>query len=252
MVAEKPVNDGFLAAIEAKIAALKALAESYRAAVSVGAWGQGGEIDLSSLGSLSLGGGSDAAIELPQGALLGKSLPAAIKLYLSAVRKKQTTREITVALREGGVESTAASFENNVTSSLHRLRATGEVLKFNDGWGLAELYPENLRNRIAAKSDVKPKAVARKAKAKRPKQSAAKATKVTPVNGPSIDALIAAYVVARPMQVFSSAELGKAVNETDIKRVGMALARLQGRGKILERSDGHFSAPLTVERMKAV
>lgn len=250
MAAEKPVNNGFLAAIEAKIAALKALAESYRAAVSVGAWGQGGEIDLSSLRSSSLGGGSDAPIELPQGALLGKSLPAAIKLYLSAVRKKQTTREITVAMREGGVESTAASFENNVTSALHRLRATGEVLKFSDGWGLAELYPENLRSRIAAKSDAKPKSVARKAKRQKP--SAAKAAaKVTPVEGPSIDALIAAYVVARPMQVFSSAELGKAVNEADVKRVAMALARLQGCGKLLKRSDGHFSAPLTVERMKA-
>jgi len=249
MAAEKPMNDGFLASIEAKIAALQALADSYRTAVSVGAWGQPGDVDVSSSGPLSLGGKSDASIELPQGALLGKSLPAAIKLYLSAVRKKQTTREITLALREGGVESTAASFENNVTSALHRLKATGEVLKFNDGWGLAEFYPENLRNRIAAKSDAKPKG-----KARRLKQSAKATTraKVVPVEKPSIDALVAAYVAARPMQVFSSAELGKAVNETDVKRVAMALARLQGRGKLVKRADGEFSAPLTVERMKAV
>lgn len=252
MATEEPETDAFLAVLEAKIAALLTLKESYLRAVSLGALGQRGELNVAGF-TTPLGTKSDAPIELPQGALLGKSLPAAIKLYLSAVRKKQTTREITIALKEGGVESTAANFENNVTSSLHRLRATGEVLKFSDGWGLAEFYPENLRNRIAAKSDAKPKGLARKAK--RPKQSASKATtrtKVVPVGGPSIDALIASYVGARPMQVFSSAELGKAVNEPDVKRVAMALARLQGRGKLIKRKDGGFSAPRTVEHMKAV
>ena len=48
-----------------------------------------------------------------------------------------------------------------MTSALHRLRASQDVLKFNDGWALAELYPENLRTRIAAQ-DAKPKKVAKK------------------------------------------------------------------------------------------
>src|SRR4051794_28742760 len=132
MTREKPDVDGFLAQIEAKIAALIALRDSYLHALSVGAIGQLGAVDLSALTPSASGGRSDSGpVELPQGALLGKSLPAAIKLYLSAVKRKQTTREVTNAMREGGIESTAANFENNVTSSLHRLRATGDVLKFN-------------------------------------------------------------------------------------------------------------------------
>lgn len=50
MATEKPgTADGFLAMIEAKIAALQTLAASYRAAVSVGALGPAGDVDLSGL-----------------------------------------------------------------------------------------------------------------------------------------------------------------------------------------------------------
>jgi hypothetical protein len=66
-----------------------------------------------------------------------------------------TVRDIANALKDGGVESTEASFENNMTGALHRLKASGEVLRFKDGWALAEFYPESLRARIA--KDVEPK-----------------------------------------------------------------------------------------------
>lgn len=252
MGADKPEADGFLAVIEKKIAALKTLADSYRAAHALGALGQPGDIDAAALGG-PLGSRADAPIELPQGALLGKSLPAAIKLYLSAVRKKQTTREITTALREGGIESTAANFENNVTSALHRLKAAGDVLKFNDGWGLAELYPENLRNRIAAKSDAKPKRVVSKTKRSKsaPAKKAAAPPRALPA-GPSIDARIVACVASNPLRVFSLKDLGEAVNEPDAKRLAMALGRVQSRGKIVKHPEGGFSAPRAAERLKAV
>jgi hypothetical protein len=175
MPPERSETDNFLAVIEAKIAALKALADSYRAALSLGALGQPGDVEPS--GQLSISGaGSGASIELPQGALLGKSLPAAIKLHLSAVRRKQTTKEVAAALKAGGVESTSASFENTVATALHRLRTAGDVLKFNDGWGLAEFYPETLRNRIAAQSDGKKKVASPPRAKKRPsaKKHAAK------------------------------------------------------------------------------
>ena len=61
-------------------------------------------------------------------------------------------------------------------------------------------------------------------------------------DSPSIDQRIAAYVAARPVQVFSSQELGEAVHETDTKRVGMALARLQRWGKITKHPEGGFTA----------
>ena len=130
MASEKFDFGEFLAVLEAKRAALDALIGSYRHALSIGALGQG-EIDIAA--SSSSGMSTGTPMELPTGALLGKSVPAAIKLILSAAKKKMSVRDIANALKDGGVESTAASFENNVTGALHRLKATGEVLRFKDG-----------------------------------------------------------------------------------------------------------------------
>jgi hypothetical protein len=88
-------------------------------------------------------------IDLPRGALLGKSLPDAIRLYLSAVKKKQSNKEIVTALKDAGVESTSANFEGVVAGALKRLKDSGVLLRFEDGWGLAELYPESLRSRLS-------------------------------------------------------------------------------------------------------
>lgn len=154
MAPETPETDGFLAVIEKRIAALTALAQSYRAAVALGALGQVGEVDLASFGNgISLG--ASAPMELPKGALLGKSLPAAVELYLTSVRGKAGIREIANALRAGGVESTSGSFENVVSGALHRLKAQGKVLRFKDGWALAELYPATLRSSLTKERPTK-------------------------------------------------------------------------------------------------
>ena len=48
--------------------------------------------------SMSGNGGADQQpTELPRGAFLGKSIPAAIKLYLYAMKRKQTDRAIATA-----------------------------------------------------------------------------------------------------------------------------------------------------------
>ena len=173
---EKPETDGFLAMIDAKIAALKVLADSYRAAVALGALGQPGDIEISvPAGSLSLSGAAPSLsmsgpVELPQGALLGKSIPNAIKLLLSVTRRKLTTREIAAGLKDGGVESTSKFFENTVTTALHRLKASGDVLKFNDGWASADLYSEALRNRLAAQNDPRKSRKAAKTRKRSPKR----------------------------------------------------------------------------------
>src|ERR1035441_9057554 len=88
---------------------------------------------------------SQQPTELPRGAFLGKSLPAAVKLYLSAVIKKQTIREIATVLREGGVESTSDNFEGVISGCIHRMKANGEVLQFKEGFALAEFYPAHIR-----------------------------------------------------------------------------------------------------------
>jgi hypothetical protein len=118
--------------------------------------------------SLSGGQANPAAagtpVNLPRGALLGKSVPAAIKLYLSAARQKKTTRDIATALKEGGVESLASNFDATVTSALHRLRIASEVLRFDDGWALAEFYPDSFKSRMA--KDAKPAKAAKTAPAR--------------------------------------------------------------------------------------
>jgi hypothetical protein len=167
MASDKLDFAAVLAVLEAKRAALDTLIGSFRAAMSMGALGQFGDIDVAAVGIGASGPSMKASgpIDLPQGALLSMSLPAAIKLYLSVARRKQTTREIATALKEQGVESTSRNFENTVTTALHRLKNAGDVLKFNDGWALAEFYPENLRSRIAAQGEQK--AATKKAKSRK-------------------------------------------------------------------------------------
>ena len=116
-------------------------------------------------------------VELPVGAFLNKSLPAAIRLYLSAIKKKQTTAEIAAALKEGGVESTSENFDRVVKSSLGGLKAKGDVLRFKDGWAQAELFNPSMRKRLADGQKAAPKrAVKKKAKVKtKPKAAAAPA-----------------------------------------------------------------------------
>ena len=93
------------------------------------------------------GGGSDVppGTELPVGAFLNKSIPAAIELHLASVRQKQTVRQVAAALRAGGLESKAKKFENAVNTALNRLKDSGKVLRFPDGWALASLYPPHIR-----------------------------------------------------------------------------------------------------------
>jgi hypothetical protein len=119
-------------------------------------------IDLSSMAA-SGNGESGQPIDLPEGAFNGKSLPACVKLYLSATKRKKTLREIAIALRDGGVESTSDNFENVVNGALFRLKTAGEVLRFKDGWGLPEWYPANIR----ASAPVGPSAKRAKKKTKR-------------------------------------------------------------------------------------
>lgn len=236
---DKPQGDTFLATIEAKIAALQTLAASYRAALALGALGQPGD-DIA-IPATSIGASRTEAHELPQGALLGKSLPAAIKLYLSATKRKQTVREIADALKAGGVESTAANFVNNVTSSLHRLRATGDVLKFNDGWALAEFYPENLRLRIAAQSKqaAPPRRGKAKSKAKSPKPDAQKA------GGKDKTAAMLEFTQGMGDAGATLDQIIEAVSDSEYRVArGYARAimhRLLGRGRVEKRDDKYFA-----------
>lgn len=231
MVAEKPSWAEIIADLESKRAALDSLIGSFRAALSLGALGTLVDVDVAGLvGSQPYSGGAAGSpVELPRGAFLGKSLPAAIKLYLSAVKRKQTIREIATALRDGGVESTSDNFENIVTGALNRMKIAGDVLRFKDGWGLAEFYPEGLRNRIT--QDAKPKARRpTKAKAKRaprgPKQA-----------GPTIDSRIMDVLGSGPMT--PHALTGRLEAKSNV--IGLALGRLSHKHKVEKLADGRYA-----------
>src|SRR5207247_9040991 len=106
------------------------------------------------------------------------SLRAGVTRWLTGVGRRQTVRGRGAALRDGGVESASPNVENVVTGALHRLKGNGEVLRFKDGWGLAELYPVSLRSSL--KKDSKPiRKVANAARGNRPvaRKSTAKAKK---------------------------------------------------------------------------
>ncbi len=177
MAGEKTESGGFLAMIDAKIAALQQLRESFIAAMSVGAFGQ--DIDASALSAAPQGGGGASLsgsaakggpIDLPTGVFRDKGLADAIRLYLSIARRKQTQKEIQIALIEGGLATTSEFFEQTLSATLHRMRKTGELLRFKEGWDLAGSYPEGFRQRLEQGKEAprkrKPKAK-KKAEAKK-------------------------------------------------------------------------------------
>jgi hypothetical protein len=157
-----------LADMEAKKLALETAIAGMRAALASGALGLPGDVSVPvtgisstmQVGTLTAGA---TPVSLPRGAFLGKKLPEAIKLYLSAARKTQTNKEIAQALRDGGAK-TKGSLDIRVGGTLFQLKKQGVVLRFDDGWGLAEWYPESFRNQ--ASQDKSTGSKKRKTKAK--------------------------------------------------------------------------------------
>ena len=186
-MADKPDSGGFLAMIDAKIAALLQLRESFVAALSVGAFGAGGgDFDAAPFvapgGAPSTPGGSaqnqngkNSPVDLPTGVFRGQGLSDAVRLYLSMAKRKQSNRDIKAALMAGGLATTSDFFDQTLSSTLHRMRKTGELLQFPDGWDLAESYPESFRQRMSEAKE-QPKKKAKKKVAK----PAAKAAKPKP------------------------------------------------------------------------
>lgn len=234
-------QDQFLAAIDAKMAALQMLRASYVSAVSIGAFGPVGDLGgLMPMTVLSTAG--SGPVELPRGALLGKSLPAAIKLYLSAAKQKQTVSQIASALRDGGVETTSRNFENIITGALNRLKRAGEVLRFREGWALADFYPENLRNKIAEKESGQKRGKARNGRRRQrsPKGEQAKAAKRTSQNPPDLAGRIEAFIRSGGRPV-AAGEVTQAVGAPS-NVVGLALGRLRKQARITKDESGLFSA----------
>jgi len=219
-----------LAYMEARKAAWEQAIASLKAAIAVDTLGE------VSVGSFSTVSPSMEPVELPRGAFLNKSLPAAIKLYLASVKKKQTAQQIATALKDGGMESMATNFDTVVVGALHRLKAKKEVLRFKDGWGLAVQYPEHIRKAIS--EDNKPsRKKTKKAKSTAQRQPKAKA-QVVPI-GQGLEQRIAGILTAEKV---SATEVATALG-VNVNGVSLALGRMAAKHKAEKCGDGKYRAP---------
>jgi ribosomal protein S25 len=246
---EKVMDYGaFLADLEAKRAVLDAAISSLRAAMSAGAIGISEGTSYVNLAATVVNPSIHNG-EIPAGAFLRKSIPEAAKLYLSTVRKKQTTKEIADALLEGGLETNAKDFEVTVGTGLYRVsKKTGEFVRLKDGaWGLAEWYPSTMRvlpEKHATHRGRKAKK-AKKTKAKEPKvlllpeksESTLSGTEETQKLGDRI----ARTVNQHPNKEFTKAQIADALGIT-VQTVAPALARLIKKGVIRTPSPDTYTA----------
>ena len=170
MVSER-AQDGYEMALRAKVAAWQAALDAYLAAKAI----DGPVSDLAHNGGQAAPTMSGVAFDLPMGALRSKSVPDAITLCLAAGHRKQTNKEIAAGIVAGGLESGAKNLEASVAATLFRLKKAGVVLRFADGWDLAEHYPDHIRKKLES-TTAAPKKPA-KAK-KRPKPTHASAAHV--------------------------------------------------------------------------
>jgi hypothetical protein len=160
-MATKHENDPTEQALMAKVALWQAALDAYRAAKSA----DGSTVVDAKVQTPA--NGHRGGFDLPVGALRNQTLPEAIKLYLQAGNRKQTNKEIAVGVRAGGFESGSGNLDTAVGSALFRLKKAGVVLRFEDGWDLAEHYPDHIRRKFegAAARPGRPKRRTKKAKA---------------------------------------------------------------------------------------
>ena len=227
-----------VAYVEGRIAAWQAVLSTLKSAMAGEAGGKTIDgIDLASAGATQ-NGNVGLPIDLPEGAFLGKSVPACVKLYLSAARKKKTVKEITVALREGGVESTSGKFENIVTSSLNRLKIAGEVIRFKDGWGLPEWYPAHIRASAPTGSAKRARKKGKKSERKHSTKSSL-VTSEQPVSVKATDRIVE-LLRAKPEREFSAVEIAQHLG-VGVSVANMVLGQLRKASKVKMSAPGMFA-----------
>jgi hypothetical protein len=161
--------DGYEAALRAKVAAWQAALDAYLSARAID-----GSVGESVRSGNHVPHAPSAAFDLPMGALRKKSVPDAITLYLAAGHRKQTNKEIATGILAGGLETGAKNLEASVAATLFRLKKAGVVLRFADGWDLAEHYPDHIRKKLEpATATTKKPARAKKKRAKKGTQTPA-------------------------------------------------------------------------------
>jgi hypothetical protein len=233
-----------LADIEAKKAALEAASVAIRTAIAAGALGTPGDFQVAST-IVNATATPAGMADLPRGAFLGMTAAEAIKLYLSAVRKRQTNKEIAQALKDGGLVSTG-NFDKYITSALFRLKEDGELLRFDDGWGLSAWYNEAFRAKLGTPNNKKAHKRSKKKRKKVEKEEAP--TKAAPrasavpeiitVPTASLDHRIVEFLNRGPA---GTKEITAAVDARG-GRLNFALGRLLKSKSVQRDEDGKYYA----------
>jgi hypothetical protein len=231
-----------LADLEAKKTVIDSAIASVRAAMAAGALGVavGDTIALKDSVAVSISSQPFDG-DIPSGMFFGKSIPEATKLYLSMVKRKQTTKEIVKALEEGGMATTAGNFEPTVLAGLYRVsKKFGEIVRVKGSWGLAEWY-KGMRVGPQEKKPSPRKKAKRKAprttRPRRPEQPTGTAQSAAAKLGDQ--ARIEAYFAGRPGEEFSNAEVGAALS-IRVQTVGLICAKLAHNKKLDKTPSGRF------------
>jgi hypothetical protein len=226
-----------LANIEAKIAALQAIAVSVRNAMSMGALA--GDLPAGTTSSVGVFGSAPSLHngEIPAGAFLGKSIPDAAKLYLQIMRRKATGAEIAEALQKGGIETTSKDFPQMVLSGLYRAvkPTNAEILKIGRShWALKEWYPAGVRsNATQEKRHVRKKARKRKVTSKTSAPALTAGTSLA--NAPAVQGTVSeralAYLHSKKHDEYSLEAIAAHVG-IGVKGARMMLGKLRKAGKV--------------------
>ena len=232
-----------LADLEAKRATLDNAIASLRAVFASGALGQASEGTTLNFSAPSVSGALHGG-EIPAGAFLGKSIPEAVKAYLSLVKRKATTREIAQALLKGGMETSGkGSFETIVGSALYRVRNQGDIVRVKGAWGLSEWWPAGIRS--AAGQEKSKARKAKKTSRKKPKISMLhdeiSSTASTSDAPQKLWDRILQTLREHPNKEFTKAYLAASLGVA-LKTVAPALARLVKKGSIKMPSPDTYGA----------
>lgn len=231
-----------LADLEAKKVVIDSTIAAIRAAMAAGALGTAeatGKATVS--GSLTVTAFDG---DIPSGLFTGKSIPEATKLYLSMVNRKQTTKEIALALEEGGMHTTSDNFVRTVEAGLFRAsRKFGDIVRVKGQWALPEWYKGM---RVGPKEAVptkkkgkrKTKAVAKKS-AKEPTKP--EEPKPASKSGSGPQSQVESYFNAHPGEEFSAGEVATALS-IRIQSVALVCSKLASAGRLERSASGKFRA----------
>ena len=111
--------------------------------------------------------------EIQSDTFFGMSIPDAIRKGLRIMKRPLALTEITKALQDGGLLSTAKDLTSTISATLTRIKRTdGDVLQVQGKWGLAEWYPNMRKEKLEA--NAKSKKRRKRGRSKGLKTSAAK------------------------------------------------------------------------------